>query len=53
MSKGLVTFWLVIVLGYAWSLVQLVANEPFDALVLFIVTFSFHSFRNAIIEEVK
>lgn len=32
----------LIVFGYLWAVVQLTAGEPFDALVLFAVTFSLH-----------
>ena len=42
------TYYVIIAVGYLWAIVQFVANEPFDALVLALVTFSFQSYRNAV-----
>lgn len=51
--KGLITFWLIIILGYFWALIQFITAQPFDAMVLFIVTYGFHVFRNAILKEIS
>lgn len=46
-------FHTVIIIGYTWSFVQLVAHEPFDAGVLFIVTFALHTYRSAVVQETR
>lgn len=52
MSKSTtITYFALITLGYIWAGIQLVASEPFDAFVLFIVTFFLHSYRNAVPEQ--
>lgn len=53
MIKPELTYWIVIILGYTWAAVQFFASEPFDALILFLVTFSFQTFRDAIVREIK
>jgi len=46
--RAAIAYYVIITLGYVWAFVQLPAGEPFDALVLFIVTFSFQTYRNEI-----
>lgn len=49
-KTALITYYAILVLGYVWAFVQLGASEPFDAFVLFIITFSFQSYRNSVKE---
>lgn len=51
MTRGAIIFWSVIIGGYVWTVVEYCAGHPFDAFVLFLVTFSFHTFRNAVVED--
>lgn len=46
---AIITFWSIVILGYLWAIVELSAGEPFDAFVLFIVTFFLHMYRSAIV----
>lgn len=50
---AVITYYLVIITGYVWAVVQLAASEPFDALILFAVTLSFQAYRNAVVKEAK
>lgn len=50
-TTALVIYYISITFGYAWSIVQLVVGEPFDALVLFIITLEFQTYRNTIVKE--
>lgn len=52
-AVAIIIYYVVIVMGYSWSVIQLAAKEPFDAFVLFIVTFMLQSYRNAIREQLK
>lgn len=48
MNKKLavISYYVVIIFAYFWSAVQIIAGEPFDALVLFIVTELLRIYRN-------
>jgi hypothetical protein len=48
-TVGKLTFWFIVVLGYSWAGFELFSGLPFDAAILFLVTYSFHVFRNAIL----
>ena len=50
---AIVTYYIAIILGYVWAFVQILASEPFDGLVLFLITFMFQTYRNSIVEEDK
>lgn len=49
MSVAVIIFWILIISGYVWAAVQVAAGEPFDALVLWAVTFSYQTYRNDVI----
>jgi len=44
-------FFGIMYLGYVWAFVEIIAGQPFDGLVLFLVTFTFHTYRNAVVYE--
>jgi hypothetical protein len=50
-KSALVVYYTVLTLGYVWAIVQLITKQPFDAWVLFIVTYSFHTYRNSVKKE--
>lgn len=47
-KSAVITYYVIITLGYAWAIVQLAAGDPFDAWVLFIVTWTFQCYRRAV-----
>lgn len=49
--KAIITYYTIILVGYGWCLVEVLSLEPFDALVLFIVTFFLHNYRNNIVKD--
>lgn len=48
-----ITYYLTLLLGYGWAVILVIAGQPFDALVLFWVTLSFNTYRNAIQKELS
>jgi len=47
-SQAKIVYYFILSIGYLWSVVQLIVGEPFDALVLLVVTEYFRQYRNAV-----
>lgn len=47
-KEPLITYYTILTMGYLWTIIEIAASEPFDAIVLFAVTFFLHSYRDAV-----
>lgn len=51
--RYVIIYWLLIITGCIWAFVEILSGEAFDALVLFIMTYTFHSYRKQILKVRK